>query len=447
MELRMMTKILGLLLLLITQAASAKVTIENWQTTQGSQVYFIQAVGLPMVDVQVVFDAGSARDGQQFGIAAFTAALLDTGAGSWDADAIAQRLESVGAQLSSGVSQDMATISLRSLTEPKLLNSALETLQTVIAKPRFAATDFKRDLARTLAGLKQREESPAAQAEIAFNQALYGDHPYAHDSDGEIKTVSAFTTQKVRDFYKRYYVASNALVVIVGNLDKPQATQMAENLMASLPVGQKPEPIPDVVMPKQKQAKHIEFPSTQTHVLVGLPGSYRQDPDYFALYVGNHILGGGGLVSKLFDEIREKRGLAYSASSHFVALLKPGPFEISLQTRNEKTTEALQVLNQTLSDYIDKGPTETELKAAKQNIIGGFPLRVDTNKELAGYAAMLGFYHLPLDYLDTFTQKIGQVTIADIKSAFKRHVPVDLLQIITVGKTVMQATTDKGSAK
>lgn len=442
-----MTKILGLLFLLTTQVASAKVTIENWQTSQGSPVYFIQTAGLPMVDIQVVFDAGSARDGQEFGIAAFTAGLLDTGAGNWNADAIAQRLESVGAQLSSGVSADMASVSLRSLTEPKLLNSALETLETVLSKPRFAATDFKRDLSRTLAGLKQREESPAAQAEIAFNKALYGEHPYAHDSDGELKTVSAFTIPKVREFYKKHYVAANTMIVMVGNLEKPQATQIAEQLMAGLALGQKPEPLPDVVMPKKTAPQHIEFPSSQTHVLVGLPASFRQDPDYFTLYVGNHILGGSGLVSKLFDEIREKRGLAYSASSHFAAYLKPGPFEISLQTRNEKTTEALEVLNKTLTDFIDNGPTEAALKSAKQNITGGFAMRFDTNKELAGYAAMIGFYHLPLDYLDTFTQKIEQVSVADIKTAFKRRLPVDLLQTITVGKTVPQAATVKSSAK
>lgn len=442
-----MTKILGLLFLLLTQAVNAKVNIENWQTTQGSQVYFIQTTGLPMVDVQVVFDAGSARDGRQFGIAGFTAALLDTGAGTWNADVIAQRLESVGAQLGAGVTTDMATVSLRSLTEPKLLNSALETMQTVLSKPRFTATDFKRDLSRTLAGLKQREESPAAQADIAFNKALYGEHPYAHDSDGDLKTVSAFTVAKVRDFYQRHYVAANAMVVMVGNVDKPQATQIAEKLMASLPVGQKPAPLAEVVLPKKNPPQHIEFPSSQTHVLVGLPVSFRQDPDYFTLYVGNHILGGSGLVSKLFDEIREKRGLAYSASSHFAAYLKPGPFEISLQTRNEKTTEALEVLNKTLADFIDNGPTEAALKAAKQNITGGFAMRFDTNKELAGYAAMIGFYHLPLDYLDTFTQKIEQVNVADIKAAFKRRLPVDLLQTITVGKTVPQAATVKSSAK
>ena len=170
-----------------------------------------------------------------------------------------------------------------------------------------------------------------------------------------------------------------------------------------------------------------------------MPGSYRKDPDYFNLYVGNHILGGSGLVSKLFDEIREKRGLAYSASSAFMPLLKPGPFLVSLQTRNDQTTQALQVLNQTLADFIAKGPTETELIAAKKNITGGFAMRFDTNKKLASYVAMIGFYDMPLDYLDTFQQKVEQVTVASITDAFKRQINPQLLQTITVGKSEKSA--------
>jgi len=168
---------------------------------------------------------------------------------------------------------------------------------------------------------------------------------------------------------------------------------------------------------------------------VGLPGTYRKDPDYFNLYVGNHILGGSGLVSKLFNEVREKRGLAYSASSAFIPMLKPGPFIVSLQTRNDQTAQALQVLNQTLADFIAKGPTEAELIAAKKNITGGFAMRFDTNKKLANYVAMIGFYDMPLDYLDTFQQKVEQVTVTSITDAFKRRVNPQLLQTITVGKS------------
>ena len=292
-----------------------------------------------------------------------------------------------------------------------------------------------REKNRSLAGLKQQQESPAEMASLAFYEALYGSHPYGHPSSGTLATVTALKVNDVRAFYKSHYVAANAMVVIVGDLTTQQAEQTATTLVKDLPIGTAQPPVPEVTLPTQAQRKHIEFPSTQTHVLVGIPGTYRNDPDYFDLYVGNHILGGGGLVSKLFDEVREKRGLAYSASSAFIPMLKPGPFIANLQTRNDQTTQALQVMHDTLTDYINNGPTDAELQAAKKNIIGGFAMRFDTNKELANYVAMIGFYHLPLDYLDNFQQKIAQVTVASITRAFKQHVPVNQLQTITVGKS------------
>jgi zinc protease len=427
--------LLSCILLTFSQITLAAAKIEHWQTMGGSRVYYVHTEGLPMADIQVVFNAGSASDGQQFGLSALTADLLDTGAGKWNADEIAQRFESVGAQFGVSSSMDTTTVSLRTLTDKTLFDKALETMQVILTKPAFNQADFKREQRRTLSGLKQQEESPAALASIAFYNALYGTHPYAHPESGVIKTVSAFKAADIRHFYQKFYVADNAIVVIVGALSKQQAEQTAEQLLAGLPLGKRPETLPDVAMPLKATQQHIEFPSSQTHVLVGLPGSYRKDPDYFNLYVGNHILGGSGLVSKLFDEIREKRGLAYSASSNFMPMLKPGPFLISLQTRNDQTAQALQVLNQTLADFINKGPTEVELTAAKKNITGGFAMRFDTNKELAGYVAMIGFYEMPLDYLDTFQQKTEQVTVASITEAFKRRVNPQLLQTITVGKS------------
>ncbi len=426
---------LGFILLAFGQLSHAAAKIENWQTSQGSRVYYVHTEGLPMVDIQVVFNAGSANDGQQFGLAALTAGMLDTGAGKWNADEIAQRFESVGAQFGISSSIDLATLSLRTLTEKPLFDKALETAQVILTQPTFKDADFKREKNRTLAGIKQQEGSPGALASIAFYKALYANHPYAHSESGDAKTVSAFKVADVKRFYKQYYVAANAIVVIVGDVSKEQAEQTAEKLLSGLPVGKKPESLPDVTMPLVGGQHHIEFPSSQTHVLVGLPGSYRKDPDYFNLYVGNHILGGSGLVSKLFDEVREKRGLAYSASSSFMPLSKQGPFLISLQTRNDQTTQALQVLNQTLADFISKGPSDAELIAAKKNITGGFALRFDTNKKLANYVAMIGFYDMPLDYLDTFEQKVEAVTVASITEAFKRRVNPQLLQTITVGKS------------
>ena len=426
-------KLIGLLFLLITQSSWATVKIEHWQASHGGRVYFVNTPALPMVDVRVTFDAGSARDDAQFGLAALTSAMLEAGAGEWGADEIANRFESVGATFSNGVSKDMAWISMRSLVEKPLLNKALATYQTILTKPRFDETDFQREKSRTLAGLKHREESPAALASIAFYKALYHDHPYGHPDEGVVQTVAGFEVADLKEFYQKYYVAANAVVVIVGDVSKANAEQIANDLLAGLAIGQKPQEIPSVTMPTQSSFEHIDFPSTQTHVLAGMPGTYRKDPDYFALYVGNHILGGGSLVSKLFDEVREKRGLAYSASSQFAPLFRPGPFTIGLQTRNDQTNKAVEVMNATVKEFVEQGPTEKELTAAKQNITGGFAMRVDTNSKLTDYITMIGFYQQPLDYLDLFQSKIDAVTVEAVKDAFKRRIRPEWLQTVTVG--------------
>jgi zinc protease len=422
------------ILVVFSSSAFSAATIEHWQTPKGSRVYFVQTDALPMVDIQVVFDAGSARDGEQFGLSSFTTNLLDSGAGNWNAEDIAQRFESVGANFGTGSSIDNASVTLRTLTDKPLFDKAIDTMCVILSNPTFAKNDFSREKNRTLAALKQREESPADLANITFYKAIYGEHPYGHPNLGVLPTVEKFTEKDVKNFYKTYFTASNAIVVIVGNLSKDDAEKTANLLVSDLPQGSKPAPLPDVPALTKATTQNLDFPSTQTHVLVGLTGTYRKDPDYFPLYVGNHILGGGSLVSKLFDEVREKRGLAYSASSGFMPLLKNGVFVASLQTRNDQTAQALDVLNQTLSDFVKNGVTDTELTAAKANIVGGFPLKFDSNKELANYVVMMGFYQMPLDYLEAFQQNVQNVTKEQIADAFKRRVDLNLLQTVTVGK-------------
>jgi zinc protease len=431
----MHVKLLPLLLLLISQTCFSAAKIECWNTAKGSRVYYVQAEGLPMVDIQVVFDAGSARDGKQHGISDLTSVMLNTGAGDWNADAIAQRLESVGAEFDAGSSKDNAWVSVRTLVQQDLLDTTLTTLQKILTKPTFNQGDFTREKSRTLAGLKHREESPGALAAIAFSKALYGKHPYSHPSSGFTETVEKITADDLRNFYQQYYVAENAIIVIVGDMEKKQARQTAETLLADLPSGHKPEPIPPVAMPEKGKHRHIEFDSTQTHVLSGTLGTHREDEDYFTLYVVNHILGCSGLVSKVFKDIREKRGLAYSASSQISPYFRKGLFTMGLQTKNDQTPKALKVLNKTLEDFITEGPTEAELIAAKKNITGGFAMRIDTNSKLTNYVSMIGFYQKPLNYLDTFQEKIEAVTVESIKDAFKRRIDPDMLQTITVGSS------------
>lgn len=423
----------GMVLAWCAMQVFAVAPIQHWQSSQGGRVYFVQSTGLPMVDVRLQFAAGSARDGQYYGLAMLTNRLLETGAGVWSADQIALRFEEVGAQYSAGVNQDYAQISVRSLTDRRLLDQALATFQAIAAQPQFKEDDFQRIKSQMLMKLKQQQERPAYIAQQAFYQALYGRHPYAHLSSGSIKAISALTVDDVKQFYQQYYGAKNAVLVIVGDLTEMQAKHIAEQLYAPLKQGQVARPLANVTLPSKSKVKHIDFPSTQTHVLAGLPVLSRIDADYFPLYVGNHILGGSGLVSILFNEIREKRGLAYSAYSYFSPLAKKGPFTMGLQTQNKQRKVAIDVLQKTLHDFIENGPSDSELVAAKKNITGGFVLRFDNNRKLLNYVAMIAFYQLPLDYLETFQNKVAQVSKEDIKAAFKRRVPENLLQIISVG--------------
>lgn len=426
----------ALLALLCAWTVQAAPNIQHWTTPQGSRVYFVRTDGLPLVDVRVVFAAGSARDGTQHGLAALTSALLDTGAGKWSADTIAQRLEGVGAIMSVTASKDSAALSLRSLTDADKLSVALDTLHAVLTQPSFAAKDFAREKQQVLLGLKQREESPADLAAVAYIKALYGDHPYGHPPDGEIVTVAKLTRGDLVNFYKRHYVASNAMVAVVGDVSRADAQALVKRLLDGLPQGTPAEALPLVVEPVAAATLKRTFPSAQTHVLVGAPLLTFNDPDYFSLYVGNHILGGGGFVSRITEEVREKRGLSYSANSYFSPQAGKGPFTMSLQTRNDQTDAALKVLMDTAQQFIADGPIEPELQAAKQNIVGGFALRTDSNQKIAEYVAVIGFYGLPLDYLDTFIGKVQAVSVEDIAKAFRARVDPAKFQTVLVGGVV-----------
>lgn len=424
---------LGFLLLLWPLLVWSGPRIEHWQADSGARVYFVHNPELPLVDIQVVFDAGSARDGDKYGLATLTASLLDSGAGEWDADTIARRLEDVGASLSTGASRDSSWLDLRSLTEADKLEKALSTAAEILARPRFDKADFRREKKRLLLALKQRGESPAQLAGVMFYKALYGDHPYAHPVEGEPETVGPLTTQDLADFHRRFYVAKNAIVVIVGALSRQQARGVAQRLTIRLPVGEQAPPIPPVPEPTEARTLRKPFPSEQTHVYTGMPVLRRGDPDYFPLYVGNHILGGGGFTSRIVKQVREKRGLSYSAYSYFMPMRGKGPFMAALQTRNEQAWPALKVLDQTIREFLDSGPGEEELQAAKKNITGGFVLRYDSNAKLADYVAMIGFYGLPLDYLETFPKKVEAVTRQQIIDAFRRRLDPERFQTVLVG--------------
>ena len=421
------------LALMFSGVVQALPDIESWTTEAGSRVLFVAAHELPMVDVRVVFDAGGARDAKQPGIARLTNAMLDQGAAGLDANAIAQGLEQQGAEISNGVDRDMAWLSLRSLSDKQQLEPSFALFRKVLSRADFPEEDFRRSQRLSLVALEYQEQKPASLSDKAFYKHVYGEHPYASNLAGTLESISALTRDELIAFYQRYYVSTNAVIVLVGDLSTRQAKRMADELSADLPRGKPAAKLPPVAdLPRGEQV-FVEYPSSQSHVLMGAPGVSRGDPDYFALYVGNFILGGSGLVSRISDEIREKRGLSYSAYSYFVPLRKRGPYTLGFQTRTDQREEALQVLRDTVQTFVDEGPTEAELTSAKNNIVGGFPLRVASNSKITEYLAVIGFYDLPLDYLSAFPGKIKAVTTGQIRDAYQRRVKVDDMVTVIVG--------------
>jgi zinc protease len=423
------------LALVVAAPAWAAPKIHHWTEANGARVYFVAARELPMLQVSVVFDAGAARDpAGKNGLAFMTNALLEDGAGELDADAIATTLEGLGAQLSHDSQRDMAMLGLRTLVDAPLRSRALAVMARILAEPSFPEDVLERERRRALVGLKQQQQSPGGLASKRFYEVLYRGHPYAADPAGTERGLNAITRDDLVDFHRRHYVGNNAVLAMIGDVSVGTARKIARRLVGGLPAGEPAPPLPPVpALGPNGGIDRTQHPSSQSHIFLGEPGLTRDDPDYFPLYVGNHILGGSGLVSRISEEIREKRGLSYSAYSYFIPMRQQGPYILGLQTRNDQRDEALKVLRATVRDFVDHGPTAEELEAAKKNITGGFPLRIDSNRKIADHLAVIGFYRLPLSYLDDFIPKVEAVTVEQIRDAYRRRVDPDRMVTVIVG--------------
>ncbi len=408
--------------------------IQHWQSASGAQVYFVEDHDLPMLDVAVNFAAGSAFDtaGKE-GVAGMTQGMLDLGSEGMSEDDISRNLADIGAVMGGDFDPDRASLTLRTLSSKAERDQALGVLANVLQHPLFPEAVLEREKKRLVDALKEADTKPEEIADKAFNKAVFGSHPYGFPSSGEVASVEGIQRADVEGFYRAHYSANGAVVALMGDVTRADAENIAQQLTAQLPPGGASATIPPVQMQIKPSELRIQHPATQSHILLGAPGMSRTDPDYFTLYVGNYILGGGGFVSRLIEEVREKRGLVYSVYSYFMPLQQAGAFQIGLQTKKEQADEALQLVRETLRKFIDKGPTEKELKAAKQNIIGGFPLRIDSNSKILGYLSVIGFYHLPLTYLDDFVGKVDKVTVGMIRDAFKRHINPDAMATVMVG--------------
>jgi zinc protease len=421
-------------LILLGAASSALATpqIQHWQAASGARVYFVENHDLPMLDVAVNFPAGSGFDvAGKVGVASIAFGMLDLGAQGLGEDQIATGLADIGAQLGGQFDSDRAGLTLRTLSNAAERDAALDILARCLQQPLFPEPVLAREKARLIASLKEAETQPESIADKAFAKAVFGAHPYGWRT--EVADVERIQRAELESFYRAHYSAKHAVVALMGDITRDQAEDIALRLTAGLPKGEASAEIPPVLIRIQPSEQRIAHPASQSHIMIGTPGVARNDEDYFPLYVGNYILGGGGFVSRLMNEVREKRGMAYSVYSYFIPMQQPGAFQIGLQTKKEQADESLKLVRQTLRTFVDKGVTEKELRAAKQNIIGGFPLRIDSNKKIIDYLGVIGFYELPLTYLDDFTAKVDKVTTKQINDAFKRRIDPDALATVIVG--------------
>ena len=429
---RSLMKIAVTLSILFSVFVASAENIQNWTTDNGAQVYFIETHSIAMADIRMVFNAGSARD-KISGVAALTNGLLDTGAADLDANGIAEALENVGAQMSNASLRDMAVLSLRSLSDESRLMPALSVFTKVLSEPTYPKADFTREKKRLLLGLKSQKQQPAAVGKRAYFKAIYGEHPYAEMPSGTEASVERIQRIHLRRFHQSYYVAKNAVIAIVGDLSKERAMQIAEQLSSAIPAGTAAPVVPAVPALTEAKRLDIQMQTQQSHIMIGQPGLRRGEADYFDLYVGNHILGGSGFASQLMQSIREDRGLAYSVYSYFSPMQGLGPFTAGMQTKNDQREQAIELLMENIKGFVANGPTQAQLDKALKNITGSAPLRTDSNRKLVEYLAMMGFYKLPLDYLDQFNDKVRAVTVESIRNAWQQRIDPDKLVTVVVG--------------
>ncbi|HKL78263.1 MAG TPA: pitrilysin family protein, partial [Gammaproteobacteria bacterium] len=274
---------------------------------------------------------------------------------------------------------------------------------------------------------------PQRVAIKAFYRAVYGDHPYGHPSDGLPKHIRGLGTDDLRAFAERHFVGENATIALVGDLSRDEAERLLQATIGRLPAGEAPAPLPAVPALDGPQEIFLQREVSQAHVLMGQPGTERGAADYFPLLVGNYSLGGGGFASRLMGAVREEEGLSYSVFSTFHALARRGPFVAGLQTANAKVPKALGILRDEVRTYVAEGPTGDELDAAQKYLTGSFPLRIESNQDIVGQLATMGFYDLGMDYLDRFTERVRAVDQAAVRQAMGERLNPERMVTVIVG--------------
>ena len=425
--------------------------IKSWKTDSGSSVFFVNSQRLPMIDVMLDIDAGSRWDPSGLeGLASLVAGMLFKGHYS-DGKMVSE--EEIGEFFvqnsiirSVSTSRDKASISIRFLNEPEIIQKLGRFLQNVLSKPEFNESILARQKRRSLLALRESLTRPQQLALRNLWDKMYPDHPYGRGVTEQ--SLGNVSREELQTFFRKFWTPERMTFSVVGDIEERELESFLGNITnfqskhSFSKFEEKLERqenfnykkiLPPVVFPLAETLM-IDHPAEQSHIWIGAPMLARhQVEDIFPFFVANHILGGSGFGSRLTSEVREKRGLSYSVFSGFSLLKQKGPFFIGLQTGKQNTTVALKVVQETLTDFVNNGPDELELEKAKTGLIGGFALKLDSNKKVLMNLSQIAYYGLPLDYLDNWVDRIASVTKEDVKRVLKTYFVSENMQTVIVG--------------
>ena len=430
-----------LLIFGVIASANAILPIEKLVVHKGAKAYLVQTKALPMVDIEVSIDAGDRYDpAGKSGLADMTAGLMNYGVrgdkGLLSEAQIADEIADLGANIGLSVGGERAILRIRTLSRKDLRDRAVQLAAAMLSAPTYDAKIVAREKQRTITNLLEAETKPEYVLERRFKKMVYGSYPLADTPS--VQSVSAITASDLQRFHKQFYRSDRMIVSIVGDVDSTQANDIVQMLLKEIPQsGPAITPLPDLqrspIEPLAQREVQIPFDSQQAHIAMGMTAVARNNPDFFPLLVGNYVLGGGGFVSRLMGEVREKRGLAYSVFSYFAPGKDNGIFQAGLQTKGDQGSIALEVMSDTIAKFIANGPTPNELVAAKANLINGYPLRIDNNRKLLDNVSSIAWNDLPLDTMEIWTKQVEAVTLEQVTAAFQKYLAMDRMKIVVLG--------------
>ncbi|MBT3071622.1 insulinase family protein [Rhodomicrobium sp. Az07] len=407
--------------------------IQKVVSKKGIEAWLVEDHSRPILSLQFAFKGGSTQDpDSKSGVATFVSGMLDEGSGKLDSESFQRRLEELAAKMSFSANYDNFSGSFQTLTQNR--EEAVQLLRGAVTDPHFDADDADRIREQLLANRRLEEKDPDKISSIEWYKLAFGSHPYGRSSNGTVESLQAITTDDLKAYRQRIFARNNLKVAAVGDIDAKQLGDLLDSVFGDLPEKADLKPVPDVTLANVARQRVVTMPNPQSVVQFGFQGLKRKDPDFIPAFILNYVVGGGGFSSKLMQEVREKRGLAYGVYTYLYPLDHAGIFAGGVATQNKSVAQSLDLIRAELERVSKEGLTETELRQAKDYLVGSYALRFDTSAKIAAQLLAIQLDDLGADYIDRRNGEIEAVTVDDVKRVAKRLLEPKNLIVTVVGE-------------